>query len=138
MRRSASGAVPALAEFAGRPFARAEALRLDELRVAARERQAELLLAPGAGRDAVAALQAVVAEHPERERARGLLMQALYQSGRHTDALATFRSWRGTCPRISGSTPHLPWNASSRTSCGMHCRCRTAVPQPPAGRCRCR
>ena len=85
---------PALGEFAGRPFAQPEALRLDELRVAARERQAELLMATGCPADAVAALQAVVAEHPERERARGLLMQALYQSGRHTDALATFRSWR--------------------------------------------
>jgi predicted ATPase/DNA-binding SARP family transcriptional activator len=85
---------PALGEFAGRPFAQPEALRLDELRVAARERQAELLMATGCPADAVAALQAVVAEHPERERARGLLMQALYRSGRHTDALATFRSWR--------------------------------------------
>ena len=65
-----------------------------ELRVAARERQAELLMATGCPADAVAALQAVVAEHPERERARGLLMQALYRSGRHTDALATFRLWR--------------------------------------------
>jgi predicted ATPase/DNA-binding SARP family transcriptional activator len=85
---------PALGEFAGWPFAQPEALRLDELRVAARERQAELLMSAGRAGDAAAALQAVVAEHPERERARGLLMQALYRSGRHTDALATFRSWR--------------------------------------------
>lgn len=34
------------------------------------------------------------AEHPEREHARGLFMQALYQAGRHTDALDVFRSWR--------------------------------------------
>ncbi len=85
---------PALGEFAGLPFAQPEALRLDELRVAARERQAELLMATECAAEAVAALQAVVAEHPERERARGLLMQALYRTGRHTDALATFRSWR--------------------------------------------
>src|SRR6185312_3207205 len=86
---------PALAEFADRPFARAEAVRLDELRVTVRERRAELVLSLGLAQDAVAGLQAIVAEHPERERARGLLMQALYQSGRQTDALATFRSWRG-------------------------------------------
>ena len=85
---------PALAEFAGRPFARPEAVRLDELRLATRERRAELVLSAGAAEEAIAALQALVAEHPERERARSLLMQALYQGGRHTDALATFQSWR--------------------------------------------
>jgi predicted ATPase/DNA-binding SARP family transcriptional activator len=85
---------PALGEFADRPFAQPEAVRLEELRLVARERRAELLLSLGSAEDAAAALQAVLAEHPERERARGLLMQALYQGGRHTDALATFRSWR--------------------------------------------
>ncbi|HEX9042812.1 MAG TPA: BTAD domain-containing putative transcriptional regulator [Trebonia sp.] len=96
---------PALAEFAGRPFARAEAVRLDELRVTARERRAELVLSLGPAQDAVADLQAIVAEHPERERARGLLMRALYQSGRHTDALATFRSWRGYLAEDLGLDP---------------------------------
>lgn len=85
---------PALAEFADRPFARPEAVRLDELRVSAQERRAELLLSLGSPADAIPSLQAVVAEHPERERARGLLMQALYRDGRHTDALAAFGSWR--------------------------------------------
>ena len=85
---------PALAEFADRPFAQPEAVRLDELRVAARERRAELMLATGSAEDAVAALQAIVAEHPDREHARGLLMQGLYQGGRHTDALESFRWWR--------------------------------------------
>jgi predicted ATPase/DNA-binding SARP family transcriptional activator len=85
---------PALAGFAGQPFAQPEAVRLDELRVVARERRAELVLSLGSPGDAIAALQAVVAEHPERERARGLLMQALYRDGRHTEALAAFGSWR--------------------------------------------
>ena len=96
---------PALAEFAARPFAQPEAVRLEELRVVARERRAELMLALGSAEDAVAALQAVVAEHPERERARGLLMQALYQGGRHTEALATFRSWRGYLSEDLGLDP---------------------------------
>jgi predicted ATPase/DNA-binding SARP family transcriptional activator len=85
---------PALAEFADRPFVQPEAVRLDELRVVALERRAELVLSLGPPGDAIATLQAVVAEHPERERARGLLMQALYRDGRHTEALAAFRSWR--------------------------------------------
>jgi DNA-binding SARP family transcriptional activator len=96
---------PALAEFAGRPFARAEAVRLDELQVTARERRAELVLSLERAEEAVADLQAIVAEHPERERARGLLMRALCQSGRHTDALATFRSWRGYLSEGLGLDP---------------------------------
>ena len=85
---------PAVGEFAGRPFALATAARLNELRVVAAERRAELLLTAGLVEEAVATLQALVAEHPEREQARGLFMQALYRAGRHTEALATFRSWR--------------------------------------------
>jgi predicted ATPase/DNA-binding SARP family transcriptional activator len=85
---------PAVGEFAGRPFALATAARLNELRPVAAERRAELLLTAGLVEEAVATLQALVAEHPEREQARGLFMQALYRAGRHTEALATFRSWR--------------------------------------------
>ncbi|MGH3164049.1 MAG: ATP-binding protein, partial [Streptosporangiaceae bacterium] len=85
---------PALGEFAERPFALATAARLEELRMAAAERQAGLQLSLGRVEEAVAALRALLAEHPEREQARGLLMQALYRAGRHTEALAAIRSWR--------------------------------------------
>jgi predicted ATPase/DNA-binding SARP family transcriptional activator len=85
---------PALGEFAERPFALATAARLEELRVAAAERRAGLQLSLGQVEEAVAGLQALLAEHPEREQARGLLMQALYRAGRHTEALATVRAWR--------------------------------------------
>ena len=85
---------PAGGEFADRPFALATVTRLNELRLVAAERRAELLLIAGLVEEAVATLQALVAEHPEREQARGLFMQALYRAGRHTEALATFRSWR--------------------------------------------
>lgn len=85
---------PPVGEFADRPFALATVARLDEMRLVATERQAELLLTAGLVEDAVATLQTLLAEHPEREQARGLFMQALYRAGRHTEALATFRSWR--------------------------------------------
>src|ERR1700731_3706532 len=81
---------PAVGEFADRPFALATVARLAELRLVAAERRAELLLIAGLVEEAVATLQALLAEHPEREQARGLLMQALYRVGRHTEALATF------------------------------------------------
>jgi predicted ATPase/DNA-binding SARP family transcriptional activator len=85
---------PPAGEFTGRPFALATVARLSELRLVAVERRAELLLTADRAEDAVAALQALLAEHPEREQARGLFMRALYRAGRHTEALATFRSWR--------------------------------------------
>ena len=84
----------AVGEFADRPFALATAARLNELRLVAAERRTELLLIAGLVEEAVATLQTLLAEHPEREQARGLFMQALYRAGRHTEALATFRSWR--------------------------------------------
>ena len=85
---------PVLGEFADRPFALAIAARLEELHVVAAERKAGLLLSLGLVEEAVASLQAILAEHAEREQTRGLLMQALYRVGRHTEALATLRSWR--------------------------------------------
>src|SRR5690348_14958317 len=85
---------PPLGELADRPFALATAARLEELRVAAAERQADLRLSLGQAEEAVAAPRALLAEHPEREQARGLLMQALYPAGRATEAPATLRLWR--------------------------------------------
>ena len=85
---------PALAEFADRRFAQPEAVRLEELRLTARERRAELLLRLGRAADAAAELDALLAQHPEREQARGLLMEALYHQGRQTEALATYQTWR--------------------------------------------
>ena len=109
---------PALGEFADRPFALATAARLEELRVAAAERQAGLRLSLGRVEEAVAALQALLAEHPEREQARGLLMQALYRAGRHTEALATIPVVAPAPGRPnSGWTPPLPCRRSSWTSC---------------------
>src|SRR5581483_6225756 len=49
---------PALAEFADRRFAQPEAVRLEELRLTARERRAELLLRLGRAADAAAELDA--------------------------------------------------------------------------------
>jgi predicted ATPase/DNA-binding SARP family transcriptional activator len=85
---------PALGEFADRPFALATAARLEELRAVTAERRAGLLLSLGQAGEAVAALRVLLAEHPEREHARGLFMQALYRAGRHTEALDAFQSWR--------------------------------------------
>jgi DNA-binding SARP family transcriptional activator len=84
----------AISEFSDHPYVQPAAGRLDELRNAAREQRAELLLGLDRPADAVVALRRLVSEFPERERARGLLMEALYRVGRHTDALNEYRSWR--------------------------------------------
>jgi predicted ATPase/DNA-binding SARP family transcriptional activator len=123
----------ALAEFTDRLFARPEAIRLDELHLAARERRAELLLAQGRAEDAAAALQAVLAEHPERERARGLLMQALYHGGRPTDALAAFRSWRHYLAEDLGLDPS-PALQGIEQDILRHALPATEAPARPASR----
>ncbi len=58
------------------------------------ERRAEAQLALGAAADAVADLDAHVAEHPWREDAWRLLALALYRSGRQADALSVLRHAR--------------------------------------------
>ena len=68
-------------------FASQAVLRLEDLRVVAREELAEAELELGAHDVLVPELERLVAEVPLRERAWGLLMLALYRSGRTRPAL---------------------------------------------------
>ena len=106
---------PALGEFGDRPFALATVVRLEELQQAAAERRGSLLLSLGLVEEAIAALQALLAEHPEREQARGLLMRALYRAGRHTDALAAAGSWRAHLAAELGLDPSPALRAIATT-----------------------
>lgn len=83
-----------LADLEFERFARNEIERLEELRVTAIESRIEADLALGRHAMLVGELEAIVAEHPLRERARGQLMLALYRSGRQAEALATYRIGR--------------------------------------------
>jgi DNA-binding SARP family transcriptional activator len=85
---------PALADLAHESFAQAEIHRLEELRLEALERRFEADLALGRHTEIVGEVQALVLEHPLRERPRGVLMQALYGSGRQVDALEVYRETR--------------------------------------------
>ncbi|MDG4787584.1 BTAD domain-containing putative transcriptional regulator [Micromonospora sp. WMMD1102] len=95
----------ALADVREAPFARAQAVRLDELRLAAVEDRvaAELDLA-GAG-PSVAELRELVAAYPLRERLRGQLMRALHAGGRRAEALAAYEEGRRLLAEELGTDP---------------------------------
>ena len=90
------------------PFLDAQADRLAESRVSALEERIELDLTIGGHGDLVAELRDLVAEHPLRERLRGLLMMALYRTGRQADALTAFRDARRQLRDELGVEPSAP------------------------------
>jgi len=81
---------PALADL---PHGRSQAVRLEDLRLAAKEDlvEAELALPEGTS---TAELRELVTSHPLRERLRGQLMRALHLAGRQAEALAEFEAVR--------------------------------------------
>ena len=83
-----------LGEFDAEPFAAVAADQLEERRLAALEERIDADLALGRHAEVVSELDALVLEHPYRERFRGQLMVALYRSGRQADALAAYRDAR--------------------------------------------
>jgi len=97
---------PALADLASEPFAQPEIARLEGLRLDALEARFEAMLAVGRESEAVGELQALVALHPLDERLRAQLMVALYRSGRHADALETYRAFRQLLDEELGLEPN--------------------------------
>jgi DNA-binding SARP family transcriptional activator len=95
----------ALAEFSDRPFAQAEAARLEELRESAREDLVDVELALGRHHDLVGELEAMVASHPLRERRWAQLMLARYRDGRQAEALEGFHALRCTLRDELGVDP---------------------------------
>nr|WP_121230596.1 BTAD domain-containing putative transcriptional regulator [Saccharothrix variisporea] len=85
---------PAYAEFAEHGWARAEAGRLEELRLLAVERRAAALVAEGRPAEAVPDLEVQVDGHPWREESWRLLALAQYHTGRQGDALHVLRRAR--------------------------------------------
>jgi YVTN family beta-propeller protein len=87
------------------PFARHERDRLEELRLAALEDRIEADLALGRHRIVIPELEALVGEHPYRERLAAQLMLALYRSGRQAEALATYQRLRRALAGELGLVP---------------------------------
>lgn len=95
----------ALSDFMYDDFARPEIARLEELRLKAVEDRIDADLACGRHVAVVAELEALVAEHPLRERLRGQLMLALYRGGRQAEALEVYRDTRSTLNGALGVEP---------------------------------
>ena len=93
------------AEFADEEWARPTVVRLEELHASARELQVESLLGSGRIDEAVATAEALCGAEPFRERAHGLLMQALARQGRAAEALRVFDRFRGFLVQETGLEP---------------------------------
>ncbi len=121
LRRAQAGTVPgesirllreALGLWRGAPlegivggYVEAARARLQEQRLGAHEKLADLELAAGRHAELVAPLTALVAANPLRERLVGQLMLALYRSGRQAEALQTARDLRRTLADEEGLDP---------------------------------
>jgi DNA-binding SARP family transcriptional activator len=99
---------PPLADFAYASFAGSEIGRLEELRLAALEERIEADLAFGRHAQLVGELEALVRDHPLRERLRAQLMLALYRSGRQAEALEAYQDARRTLVEELGIEPGAP------------------------------
>jgi DNA-binding SARP family transcriptional activator len=98
---------PALAEFAFEDWAQTEIRRLDELRLVALEERAEADIELGHPADVVPELEALVVQHPLRERAWYLLMRARHAAGRSAEALEAFTAARAALDEL-GIEPGEP------------------------------
>jgi DNA-binding SARP family transcriptional activator/tetratricopeptide (TPR) repeat protein len=85
---------PCLADVADEEWARAAAVRWDELRLAAIEARFDALLALGRAAEAATGLERMTEEHPLREGFVRRMMLALYRSGRQAAALRAYSRTR--------------------------------------------
>jgi basic membrane lipoprotein Med (substrate-binding protein (PBP1-ABC) superfamily) len=84
---------------------KAEAERLEELRLRVLEQRFEAELALGRHEERISELQLAVANNPFRERFTAQLMLALYRSGRHADALELYEKTRSAMGDELGLQP---------------------------------
>jgi DNA-binding SARP family transcriptional activator len=83
-----------LEDLAFEPALARDVARLEELRLAVLENRIDADLEAGYRNDITGELEALIAEHPLRERLRGQLILALYRGGRQAEALEVYRETR--------------------------------------------
>ncbi len=94
-----------LADVASEPFAGPEIGRFEELHLRAVELAIDADLAAGCHAEAIARLEALIAEEPLRERLHAQRMLALYRVGRQSEALDAYREARETLIEQIGVEP---------------------------------
>jgi YVTN family beta-propeller protein len=94
-----------LADLSYESFAQSAVARMRELRITALEERIEADLALGRHNELAAELEALVAEHPLRERLRRQLMITLYRCGRQADALEAYQRARSELQAELGLEP---------------------------------
>jgi DNA-binding SARP family transcriptional activator len=104
----------AFEEFALEDWAITEATRLSELWAGAVEDLGELLIAAKDWTRAIVVLESLIVAQPFRDRPRGLLMRALADSGRRTDALRSFQEYRRLLLEEVGTEPSAAVTALDR------------------------
>lgn len=97
----------ALSDFITEQWAVIEATRLAELRLTALTERAQIALSLGRPAEVVEDLEPLVAHDPTLESLAGLLMVALYRSGRQADALEAYRRTRDVLDEALGLEPSL-------------------------------
>jgi predicted ATPase/DNA-binding SARP family transcriptional activator len=123
-----------LADFADQPWATVEAARLTQLRLAALTERAQLLLALGRPADVIADLDPVVGADPTQETLAGLLLTALYQSGRQADALDVYNRTRAVLDDELGLEPSAALRALHQKVLTQDDSLAPVEPAGPVGR----
>ena len=96
---------PAYSEVRDEPFARAEARRLEELLLMARETRIDAELTLGRHEAVIGELECVTSANPMRERLWSQRMLALYRAGRQAEALRVFQDLRAVLVAELGIEP---------------------------------
>ncbi|HET7736873.1 MAG TPA: BTAD domain-containing putative transcriptional regulator, partial [Nocardioidaceae bacterium] len=96
-----------LSDFSGEQWAGVEAARLTELKLAALTERAQVALGLGRHLEVVTDLEPLVAADPTLEALAGLLMVALYRSGRQADALDVYSRTRDMLDESLGLEPSV-------------------------------
>ena len=94
-----------LADVASEPFAAAEIGRLEDLHLLAIELTIDAELAAGRHADVIGSLEALIVEHPLRERFHAQRMHALYRAGRQSEAMEAYRDAHRTLVEAIGIEP---------------------------------